>query len=153
MKAVVAAFNQEKALVGAFSVITNLRMKLFEALVGKLDMAAIKTEAEAGLLAGHTAIKRHTIDAILGLPRLGGFPPGLQEAARASLAEAGDLGDRQDQLDVEGKIAPPPSLLLITHFRHQASSDNSVSFMPALVVKYWISCHLCVDNRPYVRCQ
>ena len=33
MKAVVAAFNQEKALVGAFSVITNLRMDFFEALV------------------------------------------------------------------------------------------------------------------------
>ena len=33
MKAVVAAFNQEKALVGAFSVITNLRMELFPALV------------------------------------------------------------------------------------------------------------------------
>ena len=33
MKAVVAAFNQEKALVGAFSVIANLRMDLFEALV------------------------------------------------------------------------------------------------------------------------
>ena len=33
MKAVVAAFNQEKALVGAFSVIMNLRMELFEALV------------------------------------------------------------------------------------------------------------------------
>ena len=32
MKAVVAAFNQEKALVGAFSVITNLRMELFEEL-------------------------------------------------------------------------------------------------------------------------
>ena len=32
MKAVVAAFNQEKALVGAFSVITNLLMELFEAL-------------------------------------------------------------------------------------------------------------------------
>ena len=31
-KAVVAAFIQEKALVGAFSVITNLRMELFEAL-------------------------------------------------------------------------------------------------------------------------
>ena len=30
MKAVVAAFNQEKILVGAFSVITNLRMDLFE---------------------------------------------------------------------------------------------------------------------------
>ena len=33
MKAVVATFNQEKALVGAFAVITNLRMELFEALV------------------------------------------------------------------------------------------------------------------------
>ena len=33
MKVVVAAFNQEKALVGAFSVITNLRMELFEALI------------------------------------------------------------------------------------------------------------------------
>ena len=31
MKAVVSAFNQEKALVGAFSVITNIRMQLFEA--------------------------------------------------------------------------------------------------------------------------
>ena len=37
MKAVVAAFNQEKALVGAFSVITNLRMELFEALVGTVQ--------------------------------------------------------------------------------------------------------------------
>ena len=33
MKTVVAAFNQEKALVGAFSVITNLRVELFQALV------------------------------------------------------------------------------------------------------------------------
>ena len=33
MKAVVAAFNQEKALAGAFSMITNLRMELFEALL------------------------------------------------------------------------------------------------------------------------
>ena len=33
MKALVAAFNQEKGLEGAFSVITNLRMELFEALV------------------------------------------------------------------------------------------------------------------------
>ena len=34
MKAVVAAFNQEKTLVGAFSVITNLQMDLFQALPG-----------------------------------------------------------------------------------------------------------------------
>ena len=33
VKAVVAASNHEKALVGAFSVITNLRMELFEALI------------------------------------------------------------------------------------------------------------------------
>ena len=33
VKVVVATFNQEKALVWAFSVITNLRMELFEALV------------------------------------------------------------------------------------------------------------------------
>ena len=43
MKAVVAAFNQEKALVGAFSVITNLRMELFEALhcTGPLTAPAV----------------------------------------------------------------------------------------------------------------
>ena len=33
VKAVVAAFNQEKALLGAFSVITNLQMDLFEAVL------------------------------------------------------------------------------------------------------------------------
>ena len=37
MKAVVATFNQEKTLVGAFSVLTNLRMELFQALVRMLD--------------------------------------------------------------------------------------------------------------------
>ena len=41
MKAVVAAFNQEKALVGAFSVITNLRMEFFQALV-QADQAAVQ---------------------------------------------------------------------------------------------------------------
>ena len=33
MKALVGAFNQEKALIGAFSAITNLRMELFQALL------------------------------------------------------------------------------------------------------------------------
>ena len=41
MKAVEAAFNQEKALVGAFSVITNLRMELFEALSNCCCQAAL----------------------------------------------------------------------------------------------------------------
>ena len=34
VKVVVASFNQEKALVGPFSVITNFRMELFQALLG-----------------------------------------------------------------------------------------------------------------------
>ena len=41
MKAVVAAFNQEKALVGAFSVITNLRMELFEALIDNVSIGGV----------------------------------------------------------------------------------------------------------------
>ena len=41
MKAVVAAFNQEKALVWAFSVITNLRMELFEALLATVLTATL----------------------------------------------------------------------------------------------------------------
>ena len=40
MKALVGTFNQEKALVGAFSVITNLQMELFEALVETIDSEA-----------------------------------------------------------------------------------------------------------------
>ena len=47
MKAVVAAFNQEKALVGAFSVITNLRMELFQALVTN-DGAVLRDPADPG---------------------------------------------------------------------------------------------------------
>ena len=43
VKAVVAAFNQEKALVGAFSVITNLRMELFQALICFIYLSNTKT--------------------------------------------------------------------------------------------------------------
>ena len=50
MKAVVAAFNQEKALVGAFSVITNLRMELFEALVQYSTVLTWLLHAEEGLV-------------------------------------------------------------------------------------------------------
>ena len=41
---VIAAFNQEKALVGAFSVITNLRMELFGALIVTACAAADSAE-------------------------------------------------------------------------------------------------------------
>ena len=47
MKAVVATFNQEKALLGAFSVFTNLWMDLFEALnTGAKDRARDTAEKE-----------------------------------------------------------------------------------------------------------
>ena len=45
MKAVVAAFNQEKALVGAFSELTNLRMELFQALMQTLDITRPSVQA------------------------------------------------------------------------------------------------------------
>ena len=50
MKAVVAAFNQEKALVGAFSVTTNLRMDHFEALIGTIVKGALPTSPLCPLL-------------------------------------------------------------------------------------------------------
>ena len=50
MKAVVAAFNQEKVLKGAFSAITNLRMELFEAL--PVDVGAAEAGGEVGAGAG-----------------------------------------------------------------------------------------------------
>ena len=54
MKAVVAAFNQEKALVGAFSVITNLRMELFQVLMGTthLTVQNVVTEEALPLVSG-----------------------------------------------------------------------------------------------------
>ena len=52
MKAVVAAFNQEKALVGALSVITNLRMELFAALVSMYHCLQIMTVKEAPVQGG-----------------------------------------------------------------------------------------------------
>ena len=54
MKAVVAAFNQEKALVGAFSVITNLRMQLFEALEGRV-------RRKSALFKRHAAVSQHIL--------------------------------------------------------------------------------------------
>ena len=50
MKAVVAAFNQEKALVGAFSAITNLQMDLFEALVLDLQLQTCCYKTKVSLL-------------------------------------------------------------------------------------------------------
>ena len=45
MKAVVAAFYQKKALVGAFSVITNLQMELFQALAASPGQIYVASES------------------------------------------------------------------------------------------------------------
>ena len=49
MKVVVAAFNREKALVGAFSVITNLWMELFEALLDTQIKLVYSSFSEVGV--------------------------------------------------------------------------------------------------------
>ena len=62
MKAVVAAFNQEKALVGAFSVITSLRMDLFEALVSGLhrdNHVTVFRQLHPGALPRDRHVPRH----------------------------------------------------------------------------------------------
>ena len=66
MKAVVAAFNQEKALVGAFSVITNLGMELFKALnrIRKIECLAHCPKLSVLDLHGNR------IGAIVGLDKL-----------------------------------------------------------------------------------
>ena len=68
MKALVGAFNQEKALVGAFSVITNLRMQLFEALVGIRHFAA----SLSSHLAVSGLISRARVTAVM-FPVMGGL--------------------------------------------------------------------------------
>ena len=78
MKAVVAAFNQEKVLVGAFSVITNLRMELFEAL--QLPVPAAVPEGGSDGWARLVLAPRHRV---LRLPDAGA------EAGPQQLAGAG----------------------------------------------------------------
>ena len=66
MKAVVAAFNQEKALVGAFSVITNLRMELFEALV---SMYPVRNRTIVVIVKVRGSAYRHTAASCLRVLR------------------------------------------------------------------------------------
>ena len=51
----VSRFNQEKALVGAFSVIKNLRMELFEALLSTQITVALFTNCATLLPADNLA--------------------------------------------------------------------------------------------------
>ena len=48
MKALVGAFNQEKALVGAFSVIANLPMDFFQALIANVSCVQASRATECG---------------------------------------------------------------------------------------------------------
>ena len=66
MKAVVAAFNQEKAIVGAFSVITNIRrMELFQALLStprrRINSASLRTNNEHRLRSGGCEVELYTV--------------------------------------------------------------------------------------------
>ena len=77
MKAVVAAFNQEKALVGAFSVITDLRME-FGCNFLKLThvSAGAVSQRAAGAHGGHgVPVPRQPAGGKEGLPQQAGHPP------------------------------------------------------------------------------
>ena len=79
MKAVVAAFNEEKALVGAFSVITNLHMELFEALPGREHEAGL---ARVAALAAELVRLQHVAGVAVALvPRAGHAPTQLRARA------------------------------------------------------------------------
>jgi len=71
-------------------------------LTSKLDMSAIKTEEDDLDVGGHTAIKRHTIDAILGLPRLGGFNPETMMDQRGMLDTSGRERASFSESEAEG---------------------------------------------------
>ena len=76
MKAVVAAFNQEKALVGAFSVITNLRMEIFEALLGLESLCSEEYDRQQYPAAELRTLSHHRpvlLAAAAGPGRLGDF--------------------------------------------------------------------------------
>ena len=95
MKAVVAAFNQEKALVGAFSVITNLRMELFQAL-----LPTCTCTCTCHVQAGHL----HRLH-LLPLPRGGDLLP----AARLHGPAAAVLGAPQLRVRTLRGLRPPLS--------------------------------------------
>ena len=71
MKAVVAAFNQEKALVGAFSVITNLRMQLYTSWV-RLH-AALFQKVKDGMCDGDQSLD-NSLDQVLQAQRSSACP-------------------------------------------------------------------------------
>ena len=70
MKAVVSAFNQEKALVGAFTVITNLQMQLFEALVnGHMTVNTHQLAAHTEPVLNFSIKPNNTIETSIPQPR------------------------------------------------------------------------------------
>lgn len=91
---------------------SNSPINLSEDRVG-IDVGSIKTES-GDEMNGHTAIKRHTIDAILGLPRLGGFHPDLGlDVAEKLNRSAYSESEEKDKLDVDGKTLLTTLHLLI----------------------------------------
>ena len=120
MKAVVAAFNQEKALVGAFSVITNLRMQLFEAL--------ITTQPHPASAAGDTGkcdTTRHvTRDS---LQQLGA----LRDIVFRAVMGGGDIGYGRIFVELYG--CTPVTPVIFTFYMSQTSQkcDLSVSVSTA----------------------
>ena len=111
MKAVVAAFNQEKALVGAFSVITNLRicfgwnflkhyllLGYAYHLVRSPEYANISVVAAGDKFPGHHT--RH-VDTFPGRGRHGDTCPGQGRHVVCAVREEAGAGDAVLDISVE----------------------------------------------------
>ena len=102
MKAVVAAFNQEKALVGAFSVITNLRMELFQALLPTVRWPPPRTVPKSKLNSDCRAAQRGT----------------------AAADAAPDSGTHFNRVTQDATLVLTPWLLGITQIKRRSSSQE-----------------------------
>ena len=88
----VAAFNQEKALVGAFSVLTNLRMELFQALLVTRDEDdCCEDDAEVEVVV-RRLLEGAGLDAVREEAEDGAEPEQQREPAEQVLAELDPLG-------------------------------------------------------------
>ena len=113
MKAVVAAFNQEKALVGAFSVITNLRMELFEALLVMMLMVRCRRMEEELVASQQAAQDQETASLVSPLSPVSGVSARTKRNGGVA-AGPGSPSAAGDSLVAEEETFTGISCLLIT---------------------------------------
>ena len=109
MKAVVAAFNQEKALVGAFSVIKNLQMDLFQALAWD-NWSTV--EGGSGVV---EVVREQVVVVVVVVQEV------LQQVLLVVVAGGGGQVPGEDALIVQGGSPPQPGTRGIQLGQHSES--------------------------------